>query len=478
MKTIDRKAMLYKSKVEYMSGEGVYAMNHVLGCSHGCKYPCYAYLAAKRVGQVESYEQWREPKPVENALELLERELEDHLRCLDASGERPTFLERVEIERGGRALGSELMHDGSERDAYRAVQDIAFSTPGPCVFCLDPDGDGWSLSARAEHWEEARSALASMQPRIRTALRPLGLRARFGGLKEPVRRVHLCFTTDPFPYPMSVPGNYGNHQDMLRISNMSMDAIRLLNSKDIPVTILTKGLLPVSHYSSDSMGNRYECLRSICGSDDEVTKIPITDLHPNNEYGISLVSLNERFRVRWEPGAAPYAERIASLRALHDAGCRTWVSMEPWMEPSCYGHEDLDELYDCLAAVIFVDRIVFGKRNHSGNPSIPLSRIYYSECARIVREFCAATGIECVIKEGTDIAGNARIANLGEEGEGVEAGSRSLEAELEPEPKRELARLLEEASGWRTAELADPPAPWDYAAWLEARGIGRDGSRA
>lgn len=37
---IQRKTMLYKTGVEY----GDYTMNFVQGCSHGCKYPCYAYL--------------------------------------------------------------------------------------------------------------------------------------------------------------------------------------------------------------------------------------------------------------------------------------------------------------------------------------------------------------------------------------------------------------------------------------------------
>jgi len=47
-----RKTMLYKTEVEY----GDYTMNHVLGCAHGCKYPCYAYLQKKRFGEVKSYE--------------------------------------------------------------------------------------------------------------------------------------------------------------------------------------------------------------------------------------------------------------------------------------------------------------------------------------------------------------------------------------------------------------------------------------
>lgn len=55
MKTITRKTMLYKTGVEY----GDYTMNHVLGCSHGCKYPCYAFLMKKRFGEVKSYDESR-----------------------------------------------------------------------------------------------------------------------------------------------------------------------------------------------------------------------------------------------------------------------------------------------------------------------------------------------------------------------------------------------------------------------------------
>ncbi len=50
-------------------------MNHVLGCSHGCKYPCYAFLQKKRFGEVKSYEDWCEPALVENTLELLDAEI-------------------------------------------------------------------------------------------------------------------------------------------------------------------------------------------------------------------------------------------------------------------------------------------------------------------------------------------------------------------------------------------------------------------
>ena len=68
---IQRKSMLYKTGVEY----GDYTMNHVLGCSHGCKFPCYAYMMKKRFGQISSYEEWIEPHLVSNTLELLDKEI-------------------------------------------------------------------------------------------------------------------------------------------------------------------------------------------------------------------------------------------------------------------------------------------------------------------------------------------------------------------------------------------------------------------
>lgn len=71
MKTITRKSMLYQTGVEY----GDYTMNHVQGCAHGCRYPCYAFLMKKRFGQIKDYDTWLEPVLVSNTLELLDREI-------------------------------------------------------------------------------------------------------------------------------------------------------------------------------------------------------------------------------------------------------------------------------------------------------------------------------------------------------------------------------------------------------------------
>ncbi len=68
---IQRKSLLYKTGVEY----GDYTINHIQGCSHGCLYPCYAFLMNKRFGRIKSYEDWLNPKIVSNSLELLDIEL-------------------------------------------------------------------------------------------------------------------------------------------------------------------------------------------------------------------------------------------------------------------------------------------------------------------------------------------------------------------------------------------------------------------
>ena len=205
--------MLYKTGVEY----GDYTMNHVQGCAHGCKYPCYAYLMKKRFGQIKSYGDWLEPSLVSNTLQLLDKEI----------------------------------------------------------------------------------------PR----------------LKDEIKSVQLCFTTDPFMYGYD------------EIEKMSLAAIKKLNNAGIKCTALTKGILPKT----------------------------LSDFSKENEYGITLISLNEEYREQEEPGAAPYAERLAALRALHDAGCRTWVSIEPYPTPNLID-QDLGEI---LEAVNFTDRIIFGRTNYN-----------------------------------------------------------------------------------------------------------------
>jgi len=71
MKSIARKTLLYKSGVEYAD----FCINHVEGCAHGCRFPCYAMMMKKRCGIIKDYKDWIQPKIVSNALELLDQEI-------------------------------------------------------------------------------------------------------------------------------------------------------------------------------------------------------------------------------------------------------------------------------------------------------------------------------------------------------------------------------------------------------------------
>jgi DNA repair photolyase len=237
MEKIRRKSLLYKS------GLGFWCVNHVQGCAHGCRYPCYAYMMAKHYGRAKDEGDWRRPRLVENAIELLEREL--------ARG-----CNRIDV-------------------------------------------------------------------------------------------VHLCLTTDPFMrgYP--------------EVTSLSLAIIERLNAHGVRASVLTKGVLPFE--LADARYDR------------------------GNTLGISLVSLDEGFRKRFEPGAAPYRERIAGLERLHAAGCRTLVHIEPYPTPNIVRQE----IGPLLEAVAFVDELYLGGWNYS-----PLAGAwehrdsFYGEQARTVRACC------------------------------------------------------------------------------------------
>jgi len=49
-------------------------------------------------------------------------------------------------------------------------------------------------------------------------------------------------------------------------------------------------------------------------------------------FASTLTSLDDKFSMKWERGAALPGDRIATLRKFHDAGVFTWVSLEPTID--------------------------------------------------------------------------------------------------------------------------------------------------
>lgn len=105
-------------------------------------------------------------------------------------------------------------------------------------------------------------------------------------------QVMLSFTTDVYH-----PGD----------NRMTRHVIRSLQAHGLGVCVLTKG------------GTR--ALRDL-------------DLFRRDRdcFASTLTSLDDRFSLKWEPGAALPGDRIAALKAFHEAGIYTWVSLEPTLD--------------------------------------------------------------------------------------------------------------------------------------------------
>ncbi len=176
--------------------------------------------------------------------------------------------------------------------------------------------------------------------------------------KKKITSVQLCFSTDPFMYEYD------------EVCQMSIDAIKKLNDAGIKCVILTKGILPES----------------------------LAELSDKNEYGITLITLDEEYRKRVEPYAAPIDKRLSSLHKLHELGKKTWISMEPYPTPNLI-KQDIQQL---LKAVSFTDKIIFGRTNYCKKvTAYKTHKKFYNEKAEEVIKFCEEYGIKYHIKEKT-----------------------------------------------------------------------------
>jgi len=180
-------------------------------------------------------------------------------------------------------------------------------------------------------------------------------------LKGKIKFVHLCFMTDPFMYKYS------------EVGEMTLKIMEKLNRNGIKCTVLTKGIYP-----------------KILADESKFRR--------KNEYGITLVSLNNKFKKTYECFSAPYDKRIESLKRLHDKGLKTWVSIEPYPTPNLV---EQDILF-ILNKISFVDKIVFGKLNYNvKSNAFNNNDQFYEESARKVISFCKKHKIEYHIKFGT-----------------------------------------------------------------------------
>jgi len=168
-----------------------------------------------------------------------------------------------------------------------------------------------------------------------------------------IPRVHLSFSSDPWPAHVSGGDSEATRLSLIRLGNFG-----------IPVSTLTKA------------GARAARDLDILATMDA-------------EVGVSLVWHNDAKRAVYEPGAAPIEERIEYLAEAKRRGIKTWASVEPVIEPL----EALQVLDDLLP---HADVIKVGKLNHSPDAH----KIDWRTFAVEVKRRLEAAGKPFMLKKG------------------------------------------------------------------------------
>lgn len=143
---------------------------------------------------------------------------------------------------------------------------------------------------------------------------------KFRGDKRPIL---LCFTTDPY-------------QPIEETAKLTRISIKRLIENGNSVKVLTKGgMRAVRDFDIMKTGN--------C------------------DFGATLTFMDEKRSIEWEPRAASPLDRINALRLAKEAGIKTWVSLEPVIDP--------EEVYKIINATHeFVDLYKVGKINYHPLP--------------------------------------------------------------------------------------------------------------
>lgn len=109
------------------------------------------------------------------------------------------------------------------------------------------------------------------------------------------RRVHLCFTCDPY-------------QDIDMELQTTREVLKLFKKYNVSFQVLTKGGMRAAR-------------------DFDLYK-------PGDSFGSTLTFTDPDVSHKWEPGAAEPLSRIQAIVEAHEKGIRTWVSLEPVINPS------------------------------------------------------------------------------------------------------------------------------------------------
>lgn len=164
------------------------------------------------------------------------------------------------------------------------------------------------------------------------------------------RAILLCFTSDPYQ-----PEEAGHAS--------TREAVQTLADAGCRFQVLTKG--------GTRAARDFDILSSAGAA-----------------FGTTLCFTDDACRQEWEPGAAPVDDRLTAIAMAHDLGIRTWVSIEPVIDPA----QALDLIRGCSD---IVDEWRVGKLNHH-----PHARtVNWSEFAADAIGLLEASGRDYMVKD-------------------------------------------------------------------------------
>jgi DNA repair photolyase len=152
-----------------------------------------------------------------------------------------------------------------------------------CLYCYGP-----------QTMRRTREAFVNHVRRREEILRCLERDAR--KMRGDDREILVTFSADPYqPLEMEVA--------------TTREAIRILIDHGLRVMILTKGGMRAAR-DFDLLAGYDRC-----------------------RFGTTVVFTNQADASQWEPSAAPVADRIEAIHQAHGRGIKTWVSLEPVIDP-------------------------------------------------------------------------------------------------------------------------------------------------
>jgi len=205
--------------------------------------------------------------------------------------------------------------------------------PFKCTYCFVP-----AMSKATEHLEPytRKSALSLLEKDCEELQRT-----------RDTREILMSFTTDPY-------------QPLNDTEQFTRQAIKILIKYNRPFSVLTKG----GHRSMQDF--------------DLIASRP--DL---GKYATTLTCINLATEAQWEPYAASYKERIDALVEAHKRGIKTWVSMEPIIDP-----EQSLSLISITHALGCVDLYRIGLLNHE---TLPFPRVALYDFVKKVKHILEDT---------------------------------------------------------------------------------------